>query len=307
MALKTVAFIGAGNMGAPMARCARRAGFELIVCDRNQVVLEEFAQEGVRVTTEVAACADADVVIVLLANDAQIMDAMLGERGLAQAISDERHPIICMMSTTLPDTLRALQGPLQTAGARLIDAPISGGIVGAEQGTLTIMLGGEESDVQSVMPLMQSMGKRIFHCGALGSAEVVKVINNMLCVTNMFLTAEAIDLAQKHGVSFETLSPILAVSTGLNFLTADAEIGRAQYRAWARSAEAYTAIHNVVSKDLHLALTMADLAKINLGLLKGVSEYVDSADPEAMSRWMRSGDASCPHAPEPASPTRANE
>jgi 3-hydroxyisobutyrate dehydrogenase-like beta-hydroxyacid dehydrogenase len=272
-----------------MARRARRAGFELIVCDRNQAVLDEFAIEGAMVTSDVSACAGADYVIVLLANDAQIIDTMLGERGLAQAIPAGRHPIVCMMSTTLPDTLQALKPPLEAVGARLIDAPISGGIVGAEDGTLTIMLGGEESDVQAVMPLMGSMGKRIFHCGALGSAEVVKVINNMLCVTNMFLTAEAIELAQKHGVSFEQLSPILSVSTGLNFLTADAETGRAQYRAWARSEQAYDAIHKVVSKDLHLAQKLAKLAQVDLGLLNEVSSYVDSDDPQAMSRWMLSG------------------
>lgn len=289
MTPKTVAFIGAGNMGAPMARCARRAGFELIICDRNPAVLDAFAQEGARVTTDVAGCAGADAVIVLLANDAQIMESLLGPQGLVQAIPAGRHPIVCMMSTTLPDTLQALKDPLEAAGARLIDAPVSGGIVGAEQGTLTIMLGGEAADVQAVMPLMEAMGKRIFHCGALGSAEVVKVINNMLCVANMFLTAEAIELAQRHGVSFEKLSPILAVSTGLNFLTADAQTGRAQYRAWARSEEAYTAIYNVVRKDLHLALKLADLGQLDLGLLRGVAQYVDSGDPEAAARWMRSG------------------
>lgn len=289
MTLKTIAFIGVGNMGAPMARCARRAGFDLIVCDRNQVVLDAFAKEGARITINAADCADADAVIVLLANDAQIMDVLLGKQGLVQAIPAGSHPIICMMSTTLPDTLQALKGPIEAAGARLIDAPISGGIVGAEQGTLSIMLGGDAADVQAVMPLMEAMGERIFHCGALGAAEVVKVINNMLCVTNMFLTAEAIELAQRHGVSFESLSPILAVSTGLNFLTANAQTGRAQYRAWARSEEAYTAIYNVVSKDLHLALKLADLAQVDLGLLKGVSQYVDSGDPLAVGRWMSSG------------------
>ncbi|WP_322049635.1 NAD(P)-dependent oxidoreductase, partial [Paraburkholderia sp. J67] len=167
-----------------------------------------------------ADCAPADAIIVLLANDAQIKDTLLGENGLIKAIPAGHHPIVCMMSTTLPDTLQELKGALDGAGAGLIDAPISGGIVGAERGTLTVMMGGDDAHVQAVMPLMKSMGERLFHCGPLGSGEVVKVINNMLCVTNMFLTAEAIDLAERRGVSFEKLSPILAVSTGLNFLTA---------------------------------------------------------------------------------------
>ncbi len=289
MTLKTVAFIGVGNMGAPMARNARRGGFDLIVCDRNQAMLDQFAKEGAKATTNAADCAGADAIVLLLGNDQQVMDTLLGDQGLVQAIPAGRHPIICMMGTTLPDTLKKLQGPIEVAGGRLIDAPVSGGIVGAEQGTLSIIMGGDAADAQAVQPLMEAMGKRIFHCGPLGAGEVVKVINNMICVTNMFLTAEAIELAQKHGVSFESLTPILSVSTGLNFLTADAATGRAQYAAWARSPEAYTAIYNVVHKDLHLALKLAELGQLDLGLLKGIAQYVDSNDPEDMGRWMRSG------------------
>lgn len=289
MRIKTVAFIGVGAMGAPMARRARQAGFDVLICARRQAVLDAFAAEGTRVTRDIADCAAADAVIVLLANDAQIMAAILGDAGVARAIPPGRRPIVCVMSTTLPDTLQALQAGLNDTGARLIDAPISGGVVGAEQGTLSIMLGGDVEDVTDVTPLMESMGSKIFHCGPLGSGEVIKVINNILCVANMFLTAEAVQLAEAHGVAFEALSPILSVSSGLNFLTADAAIGRAQYGAWARSEEAYQATFNIVSKDLHLALKLADLAKIAPGLLLAISSYVDTNDPEAMERWMHCG------------------
>ncbi|MCW0206379.1 MAG: NAD(P)-dependent oxidoreductase [Achromobacter sp.] len=290
--IKTVAFIGAGNMGAPMARRAWRGGFDVMVCDISPATRESFSREGIPTTADVADCAAADAIIVLLANDAQITDALLGERGLANAIPPGHRPVVCMMSTTLPDTLRTLEAPLAAAGARLIDAPVSGGIVGARDGTLTLMLGGSRADIQHVQPLMSTMGKRIFHCGALGSAEVAKIINNMLCVTNMFLTAEAIELAQAHGVAFEDLAPILAVSTGMNFLTADAAMGRAQYRAWAPSEDAYPAIHRIVSKDLHLALALGDLASLDLGLLKQVSSYVDDGGPTAAARWTHAGQAS---------------
>lgn len=289
MTIRKVAFIGAGNMGAPMARRARAAGFEIIVCDRAAAVLDAFAAEGAEVTTDAADCAGADAIVVLLANDAQITATVTGEGGLAAAIPAGHSPIVCMMSTTLPGTLEAIRAPLQAAGARLIDAPVSGGIVGAQQGTLSILMGGEAADIEAVMPLMQSMGSNLFHCGPLGAGEVVKVINNMICVTNMFLTAEAIQIAQAQGVTLEQLSPILSVSTGLNFLTADAAIGRAQYAAWARSDEAYEAIHNVVTKDLHLALDLAGAAGLNPGLLQAVSAYADENDPEAKDRWMKAG------------------
>lgn len=292
--IKTVAFLGAGNMGAPMARCARRGGFDIMICDRNPDVRESFALEGVRTTADVADCAAADAIVVLLANDAQITDALLGERGLVSAIAAGHRPIVCMMSTTLPDTLRTLQAPLAAAGARLLDAPVSGGIVGAQEGTLTIMLGGAEADVELARPLMRAMGSRLFHCGALGSAQVAKIINNMLCVTNMYLTAEAIELAQAHGVAFENLAPILAVSTGKNFLTMDAALGRAQYRAWSPTEAAYPDIHRIVAKDLHLALALGDQAGLETGLLRQVSSYVDEDGSKAATRWTRAGHTSSP-------------
>lgn len=92
-------------------------------------------------TTSVAECASADAIIVLLANDAQILEAMLGPGGLADAFPAGHQPVVCMMSTTLPDTLQTISAGLRASGARLIDAPVSGGIVGAEQATLTVMMG----------------------------------------------------------------------------------------------------------------------------------------------------------------------
>lgn len=292
--IKTVAFVGAGNMGGPMALCVARAGFDVMVCDLDPAVREGFSRIGIPATADVTDCAAADAIIVLLANDAQITGALLGERGLAGAIPAGRRPIICMMSTTLPATLRALEAPLAAAGARLLDAPVSGGIIGAREGTLTIMLGGNPVDLQQTQTLMRAMGTRIFHCGALGSAAVAKIINNMLCVANMFLTAEAIELAQAHGLPFETLAPILDVGTGKNFLTADAAVGRAQYRAWAPTEEAFAAIHRIVGKDLHLAQALGELASLDLGLLKQVSRYVDEGGGAAATRWTRAGLVSGP-------------
>ncbi|HQZ13213.1 MAG TPA: NAD(P)-dependent oxidoreductase [Devosia sp.] len=289
MPIKTVAFIGAGNMGAPMARNARAAGFDILVCDRNPAVLDQFRAEGVRVTDLTADCAGEDAVVVLLANDQQILATLTGPGGLADAVSPGHVPLICLMSTTLPDTLAAIKGPLADKGARLIDAPVSGGIVGAQEGTLSILMGGPKDDVDAAMPLMQAMGKNIFHCGNLGAGEVVKIINNIICIANIFLTAEVVQLAEAHGVSYEALTPIMSVSTGLNFLTRDAAMGRRQFSQWAKTPESYRAVHDVVAKDLRFALALSDLAGVPEPLTRALSEYVDSYDPEAMKRWMAAG------------------
>ncbi|SAK97458.1 3-hydroxyisobutyrate dehydrogenase [Caballeronia pedi] len=289
MEIKTVAFIGVGSMGAPMARRVREAGFGLIVCDRNPDVLASFEAQGAHVTMSARDCGAADVIIVLVGNDAQINDVTIGAEGLVHGIAEGHTPVVCVMSTTLPGTLQGVAPRLNAAGARLVDAPISGGIVKAEDGTLTIMLGGDASDIDAVTPVMNAMGQNLFRCGELGSAEVVKVVNNMLCIAIMFLTAEAIDLAESHGVKFEQIAPIVNVSTGRNFLTADAAEGRRQYGAWARSDEAFGALLKVVGKDLHLAKDMAASGKLDLGLLDEVSRYIDAHGGSAMDRWMRHG------------------
>ncbi|SAL00062.1 3-hydroxyisobutyrate dehydrogenase [Caballeronia calidae] len=289
MEIRTVAFIGVGSMGAPMARRVMQAGFELTVCDRNPAVLASFEAQGARVTMSARDCGAADVIVVLVGNDAQINDVTIGADGLVHGVDEGRAPVVCVMSTTLPGTLQAIAPQLSAAGARLIDAPISGGIVKAEDGTLTIMLGGASPDIDAVMPVMHAMGQNLFRCGELGSAEVVKVVNNMLCIATMFLTAEAIDLAERHGVKFEQIAPIVNVSTGRNFLTVDAAEARRQYGAWARSEQAFGALVKVVSKDLHLARDMAASGKLDLGLLDEVSRYVDAHGRSAMDQWMRHG------------------
>jgi len=291
MPIKTVGFIGVGNMGAPMARNVRAAGFDVLVCARNPAVLEAFRAEGFRVTDTAAGCAGEDAAVVMLANDAQILATLTGPEGYAASVPEGHAPLVCVMSTTLPDTLAAVKASLGETGARLIDAPVSGGIVGAKEGTLSILMGGHKDDVDAAMPLMRAMGMNIFHCGELGAGEVVKIVNNIICIANIFLTAEALKLAEAHGVSYEALAPILSVSTGLNFLTRDAAMGRRQFSAWARTPEAYRAWHDVVSKDLHFALELADRAGTSGPLVRAVSEHVDSHDATALRRWMAAAKA----------------
>ena len=106
MTIKAVALIGAGNMGSRMARCIKRSGFDLIVCDQDPLVLDTFKQEGVRVTLDPRDCALADAIIVLVANDEQIVSVTCGPAGFIGAIPSEHQPLVCIMSTTLPSTLQ---------------------------------------------------------------------------------------------------------------------------------------------------------------------------------------------------------
>ncbi len=285
MTIKTVALIGAGNMGSRMARCIKRAGFDLTVCDQNQSVLDSFSQDGVTVTRHPRDCAAADAIIILVANDEQILSVSCGPTGFIDAIPSHRQPLICMMSTTLPATLKQLAQRIKATRAHLIDAPVSGGLVKAEQGTLTIMMSGDDQDLDRAEPLMKAMGTEIFRCGALGAAEVIKVINNMLGIANIYLAAEAFELAAKYGVKIEQIAPILEVSSGRNFMSLDAAMTHQHYQAWARSKEAFFSLVDIVSKDLHLAQELAQGAQLTLPLLNELSRHVDATDDIVLNRW----------------------
>ena len=148
--VKSVALIGAGNMGGPMAHCLHRAGFDLLVCDTSAEIRSAFTQDGIAVTASAEDCASADAILVLVANDAQIMAVT---SALAGAVLAGQHPVVCIMSTTLPGTLDKVRSTIAPAGARIVDAPISGGIVKAREGRLTVMAGGENEDVERMRPL----------------------------------------------------------------------------------------------------------------------------------------------------------
>ena len=289
MSIKKVAFIGVGSMGAPMAMRVKDAGYQLVVYDRNPEALDRFRNAGAGIATSAAECAAADVVIVLVANDEQIFDVTIGPEGVLQGIPPGHSPVVCIMCTTHPETIMRVAGPLVAAGVRVMDAPISGGIVGAQRGTLTILMGGKREDFAFVNPLMRVMGENLFECGDLGSAEVVKVANNAICIAVQFLTAEVIDLAERQGVSFEKLAPILSVSSGRNFLTVDAEEGRLQYAAWARSPDAFSSLMKILAKDLHLAEKLAASANLELNLLSRIASYVDQVDLDVFEQWERHG------------------
>lgn len=276
-------------MGAPMAMRVMDAGYELVVYDHNPEAVERFRRAGATIASRASDCAAADVVIVLVANDEQIFEVTTGPEGIVRGIAHGHSPVVCIMCTTHPETIKRVAEPLLGAGARVMDAPISGGIVKAQDGMLTILMGGRREDFAIVDPLMRVMGANLFECGDLGSAEVVKVANNAVSIAVQFLTAEVIDFAERLGVSFEKLAPILNVSSGRSFLTVDAEEGRRQYAAWARSPEAFDSLMKILAKDLHLAETLAASVDLRLSLLSRVAAYADDVDPKVFAQWAHHG------------------
>lgn len=212
----SIAFIGLGNMGGPMAVNLHKAGFKVIATDLSADARARVAAEGVSVSDSAAgAVSDADVVISMLPASRHVEGLYLGEGGLLATLAASVRVIDC--STIAPETARKVAKAAAEKGISLIDAPVSGGTAGATNATLTFMVGGEDAAVAAAKPLLEAMGKNIFHAGGNGAGQVAKVCNNMLLAIHMIGSAEALNLGVSLGLDASVLSDIMKQSSGDNW------------------------------------------------------------------------------------------
>ena len=208
-----VAFIGLGNMGAPMAQNLVKAGFSLIVFDLVKDAVDQLVKSG---ATAAASASDAvngaDVVITMLPASKHVEGIYLGPEGLLTKIASKALVIDC--STIAADSARKVARAAADRGLSMIDAPVSGGTGGAIAGTLTFIVGGASADLERARPLLEKMGKNIFHAGAAGAGQVAKIANNMLLGIAMAGTAEALALGVANGLDPKVLSEIISKSSG---------------------------------------------------------------------------------------------
>ncbi len=208
-----VAFIGLGNMGAPMAQNLINAGFSLTVFDLVKESVAQLVQSGAAAATSAGdAVKDADVVITMLPASKHVEGIYLGDEGLLTKISSSALVIDC--STIAADSARKVASAAAQRGLAMIDAPVSGGTGGAIAGTLTFIVGGEKAALERARPLLEKMGKNIFHAGSAGAGQVAKIANNMLLGIAMAGTAEALALGVANGLDPKVLSEIIAKSSG---------------------------------------------------------------------------------------------
>ena len=206
-----VGFIGLGNMGLPMALNLLKAGHEVAGFDLEQSQLEAFSTAGGSIAANANATAkDADIVITMLPASRHVESLYLGGDGLLAHVNPKTLLVDC--STISPRVAQTVAAAAKEKGLAMIDAPVSGGTAGAQAGTLTFMVGGEAEDVERARPLLEKMGKNIFHAGASGAGQTVKVCNNMLLGIQMLGTSEALRLGIANGMDPKVLSDIMAKS-----------------------------------------------------------------------------------------------
>ena len=209
--MTNIAFIGLGHMGGPMAANLVKAGHTVTGFDLAPVALDAARASGVGIAESgQAAAADAEVVITMLLTGAQVLDVYKG--GLLAAAKPGT--LFIDSSTIDVDSARAARELAIASGHRGMDAPVSGGVIGAEAGTLTFMVGAEDADFAEAEPLLSVMGGKVVHCGGSGAGQAAKICNNMILGISMIAVSEAFVLGEKLGLSNQALFDVSSTASG---------------------------------------------------------------------------------------------
>jgi 3-hydroxyisobutyrate dehydrogenase len=263
--MKRIAFIGLGNMGGPMAANLLKAGYELTVFDLVPAAVAAAAREGaIPADSAAQAVGEAEVVISMLPASQHVRDLYLGNGRLLESARPGALLIDC--STIATTTAVEVAKEALARGYEMLDAPVSGGVAGAAAGTLTFIVGGEASSLERARPLLEAMGKNIFHAGGRGAGQTAKICNNLLLAIHMIGTCEALNLGVANGLDPKVLSEIMVKSSGRNW-----------------SLEVYNpypgVMDNVPASREYQGGFFTDLMLKDLGLAIEASETAGSATP----------------------------
>ena len=263
--MATVAFIGLGNMGGPMARNLLKAGFNVRAYDLVPDALSALESDGAYAAqSAIDASTGADFVLSMLPAGKHVKQLYLGEQGLIHSLSKDT--LVIDSSTIDANTAKEVAAALAESDISFVDAPVSGGVGGAIAGTLTFIVGGPETHFAKAKPVLEAMGKHLFHAGDIGAGQVAKICNNMLLSILMAGTSEALQLGIQNGLDAKVLSEIMLQSSGRNW-----------------TLELYNpcpdVLENVPSSNDYNGGFMVDLMKKDLGLAQETARASNSATP----------------------------
>jgi 2-hydroxy-3-oxopropionate reductase len=260
-----VGFVGLGIMGMPMARNLMKAGYGLVLHNRTRQKAEELANAG---RAEVAGspaevARNSEVVITMLPGPPEVAEVLAGEEGLLDGAGEGS--LFIDMSTSSPVLARELARSARSRGASMLDAPVSGGDVGAIEGTLSIMVGGEQADFQRAKPLFEAMGKTITHVGPTGAGQVTKAANQVVVALTIEAVSEALVLGSAGGVSAQKILEVLSGGLASNKVM---EVKREKFLSHSFEPGFRSELHH---KDLGIALA----AGREYGVVLPVTAIVD--------------------------------
>ncbi|RMF86288.1 MAG: NAD(P)-dependent oxidoreductase, partial [Nitrospinota bacterium] len=259
-----IGFIGLGNMGHPMVTNLLQAGFRVVVYDINPQAVAALTQKGASSASSARAIAErCPVFCTSLPGSPEVEQVYLGEEGLLAGA--QSGAIGIDFSSVLPSTARKVAQACTAKGMHYLEAPVSGGVKGAREATLTLMVGGPAEILEQVRPVLEAIGKRIFRVGEVGQGNTVKAINNMLAAVNTMVMIEGMVLGAKAGLDPQLLYDVMRVSSGGSFVLdwVPQSIIPRRFAPGFTVALMHKDLETVISigKDLHVPLTLAHLTQ----------------------------------------------
>jgi 3-hydroxyisobutyrate dehydrogenase len=279
-----VGFIGTGTMGLPMATNLLAKGFAVVAYDIVPAALEAAAAAGAtRAASAAEAARPSDLVVSMLPSSTHVERAYLGPGGVLEGA---RPGTLCVdMSTIDPGACRRVAEQVKARGLRFIDAPVSGGVPRATDGTLTIMVGGEARDLEEARPALAAMGTTVVHVGGVGAGEVAKICNNLIAGVAMVAVSEAFRIAEGFGVDPRVLTAVIAASSGNTWAM---EHGHPVpgIVAKAASSRAYAPgfMTDLMCKDLGLAVNAARELRVPVAVSSAAQQVLRMASSHGYGR-----------------------
>lgn len=264
-----IGFIGLGAMGEPMAKNLVNAYKTVYVYDIAEQARKKLEEQGAIACSNIAELSkNAEIIVCSLPNSAIVENIMTGEDGVFAHAKE--NTIVIDMSSVSPTCTIKMEEIARQHHCFYADAPVSGGVMGAVNATLTIMVGAKPEVMAKIEPVLRNLGKNIYHVGEAGSGDSIKIVNNLLLGCNMIAVAEALMLGQKSGLSLETMLEIVKVSSGNSYVFGakmENFILKQQY-------DGGFAIQ-LQHKDLNLALELAEELEVDLPLVKLSSDLYE--------------------------------
>ena len=263
--MSSVAFLGLGAIGRPMARRIAAAGLPLTVWNRTASRATDFARDHSAKAARTAADAvrDADVVITCLSTSTDVASVL--DESVIAAMKSGALLLDCTSGD--PATSKAIASRLSARNVRFVDAPVSGGVKGAEDGTLTVMCGGDAADIERARPIIETFGKKIVHCGPIGAGDAVKAMNQALLAITIWGTGEALTALAKLGVSPQVALEVINASSGRSNASMNLFPERVLTRAFPRTFRVA-----LLDKDVGIAAGVAREQKVASPLLQLTAE-----------------------------------
>ena len=279
-----IGFIGTGTMGQPMLNNLIKKGFDVAGYDIVPAALDAAVRLGATACGSAAdAARQADLVVTMLPSSGHVEAVYLGAGGVLEGVAKGR---LCVdMSTIEPAVSQRVAERLRERGVRFIDAPVSGGVVGAEKATLAIMVGGEAADLDEARPALAAMGANIIHVGPVGAGEVAKLCNNLIAGVAMVAVSEAFRIAEGFGVDPKILTSVIAKSSGNTWAMEHGHPVPGMVPTAASSREyAPGFMTDLMAKDLGLAVNAARELRVPVSVAPAAQQLLRLASSHGYGR-----------------------